>query len=256
MRGLQAGDTPPSAAVLRGEARVLVPAVLDGHDLHDRLRTLQSLRADVRADPRIGAAGALPSPDGHSLSDRRLDVPLFLLPLAGLAGAGKIASGGTQADTVSAGEVFFAAPADRAAEKDLQRQFDALGLSGLSVTASSAEEGGRTIRIVAAKFSRLKKVSHGDRARLLQMMEVTADESFPDDEVFLGLRAASCGVAPLTGRRGSRGVARSPNRPTTPSGRQPRCCGCCTPLPRPPRPTPPVRPRRQLASRSARLEAL
>ena len=113
--------------------------------------------------------------------------PFFLLPLA-VVGAGTAASGGTHADTASARELFFAAAADRAAQSDLQRQFDNLGLAGLTVKVSSADAGGVTIRIVAAKFSRLKKVSDGDRGRLLEIMEDTADQFFPNNEVFLGLQ--------------------------------------------------------------------
>jgi len=111
--------------------------------------------------------------------------PFFLLPLA-VVGAG--ASGGTHADTASARELFFAAEADRAAQSDLQRQFDNLRLPGLTVKVSSADAGGVTIRIIAAKFSRLKNLRDRDRQRLLEIMEDTADQFFPNNEVFLGVQ--------------------------------------------------------------------
>jgi hypothetical protein len=115
--------------------------------------------------------------------------PFFMLPLLLLAGAGSGGSGGSHADTPSARDLFAPVATDRAVEKNIQGQFDEMGLYGLSVRASSADAGDKKIRLIAAKYSRLKKVSDGDRVRLLQMMEAAADESFPDDEVFLGIQA-------------------------------------------------------------------
>ena len=149
-------------------------------------------RCNHFAQTSAPAAGSVPPPPflhrmGFLFPIAVVLFPFFLLPLA-VVGAGTAASGGTHADTTSARELFFAAAADRAAQSDLQRQFDNLGLAGLTVKVSSADAGGVTIRIVAAKFSRLKKVSDGDRGRLLEIMEDTADQFFPNNEVFLGLQ--------------------------------------------------------------------
>jgi fumarate reductase subunit D len=152
-------------------------------------------RCNLLAQTSVPPAGSVrPAPLLHRMG--------FLFPIGGvmllvllalpfsLAASRMAASGETQSGMeASVHELFSVAPADKELQKDLQGQFDELGLSGLSVTATSADAAGKTIRVIAARFSRLKKVSDGDRLRLLEMMEEAADESFPDDEVFLGLHA-------------------------------------------------------------------
>ena len=150
-------------------------------------------RCNLMAQTSVPPVGSVPpAPALHRLGFLVplgvLIFPFLMLPVLLVAGAGSGASSGAHGDTPSARDLFFSAAADRAAEKDLQGQFDDLGLPGLSVTVSSCEADGKTVRLFAAHSSRLKKVSDGDRLRLLEMMEATADQSFPDDEVFAGLQ--------------------------------------------------------------------
>ncbi|MFY2559441.1 hypothetical protein ACN469_17545 [Corallococcus terminator] len=83
---------------------------------------------------------------------------------------------------------FEAQAEDLAVEATIQSEVEAMGHQSMSVSARSASVKEHFIRVISAKSNRLKKVSDGDRIRLLELMEAEADKSFANDEVFLGLR--------------------------------------------------------------------
>ncbi|NTX55352.1 hypothetical protein [Myxococcus sp. CA039A] len=83
---------------------------------------------------------------------------------------------------------FEAQAEDLAVETTIQSAFEEQGHQSVTVSASSASVKEHVIRVVSAQTPRLKKVSDGDRIRMLEMMEAEADKSFANEEVFLGLR--------------------------------------------------------------------
>jgi hypothetical protein len=119
--------------------------------------------------------------------------PIVTLPLALMhaLNVSPAASSGAQAavaDTEGPSVSFRSDAKDEAAVGQLEKYFDDLGLRGIDVASKSAKVDGHTVRLVTAKYSRLKKVSDGDRLRLLQHMEDIADDTFPGEEVFVGLQ--------------------------------------------------------------------
>lgn len=116
-------------------------------------------------------------------------LPMMFATCGAIFGAGGASSGrSAAADTQRSRGRFHADDTDRAARSAVQGYFDRLGLRGSTVAATSAAVNGHTVRLLTVHYSRLKKVSHGDRVRLLEQLEQFADENYPDDEVFLGMK--------------------------------------------------------------------
>lgn len=114
-------------------------------------------------------------------------------PLVSAVGAFVSGDSGSPAQEQQAGrqgfdQRFEAQAEDLAVATTVQSALEALGHRSMEVSASSASVKEHVIRVITAQSPRLKKVSDGDRIRLLELMEAEADKRFVNDEVFLGLQ--------------------------------------------------------------------